>query len=92
MVTVTTQTKVSSGNTTTISTVTSPIGSAYMVTEYRPSATTTTAKQGSGLVTTETNQNFPDSGPGNTGEDASTANLLSHYDYDSHDTFDDIAS
>ena len=65
MVTVTTQTNVSSGNTTTISTVTSPIGSAYVFTTYNPSATTTTTTQGSGLVTTNTDPNFPGSDSGN---------------------------
>ena len=64
MVTVTTQTRVSSNYTTTISTVTSPVGSAYVVTKCSSTATTTTVTQGSGRVTTNTDQNFPGSGPG----------------------------
>ena len=80
MVTVTTQTNVSSGNTTTISTVTSPIGSAYVVNQYSPSATTTTAIQASGLVTTNTDPNLPGSGSGSIPENASTAELSSMHD------------
>ena len=101
MVTVTTQTRASSGNTTTISTVTSPIGSAYVFTAYSSSATTTTATQGSGLVTTNTDPNFPGSGSGSILKNASTPELfsiydyhtgVSTYDYDTGDTFGDIVS
>ena len=90
MVTVTTQTNVSSGNTTTISTVTSPIGSAYVFTAYNPSATTTTVTQASGLVTTNTDPNLPGSGSGSIPENASTATRLSMHDYDSGDSSDEI--
>ena len=79
MVTVTTQTSISSNNTTTISTVRSPIGSAYVVTEYSSSATTRTAIQGSGLVTTNTDQNFPDFGSESIFSDASITEPLSTY-------------
>ena len=89
MVTVTTQTRASSGNTTTISTVTSPIGSAYVFTTYNPSATTTTATQGSGLVTTNTDPNFPGSDSGNIYE-AIPDSELARYDYDPNDLFSDI--
>ena len=90
MVTVTTQTRVSSGYTTTISTVTSPIGSAYVVTKYSSSATTTTATQASGLVTTNTDPNLPGSGSGSIPENASTAEPSSMHDYNTDDSSDDI--
>ena len=89
MVTVTTQTRVSSGNTTTISTVTSPIGSAYVFTTYNPSATTTTVTQGSGLVTTNTDPNFPGSDSGNIHEEIPDSELA-RYDYDPDDLFSDF--
>ena len=79
MVTVTTQTRVSSNNTTTISTVTSPKGSAYVITECSASATTTTATQGSGLVTTYTDQNFPGSDSVRIFVDESDPELLGVY-------------
>ena len=92
IVSVTTQTTVSSsGNTTTISTVTSPIGSAYMVTERSSSATITRAIQVSGRVNTDTNQNFPGSDPENIYQYISPSEL-SRYDYDSDDSFDGIPS
>ena len=90
MVTVTTQTRVSSGNTTTISTVTSPIGSAYIVTEYTTTTTITTVTQGSGLVTTNTDQNFPGSGFESIFSDKSIDELLRMYHPDPEETFDDI--
>ena len=90
MVTVTTQTNVSSGNTISISTVTSPIGSAYVVHQYSSSATITTAIQASGLVTTNTDPNLPGSGSGSIPENASTAELSNMHDYDTDDSSDDI--
>ena len=90
MVTVTTQTRVSSGYTTTISTVTSPMGSAYVFNRYSSLATITTAIQASGLVTTNTDPNLPGSGSGSILENASTATRLSMHDYDSGDSSDEI--
>ena len=90
MVTVTTQTRVSSGYTTTISTVTSPMGSAYVVNRYSSLATITTAIQASGLVTTNTDPNLPGSGSGSIPENASTAELSSMHDYNTDDSSDDI--
>ena len=88
MVTVTTQTRRSSGYTTTISTVTSEIGSAYVVTNHNRSATTTTAIQGSGLLTTNTDLNFLSSFPGNLEE---ISDLYEpRYDYNTDDSSDDI--
>ncbi|UYM17034.1 hypothetical protein [Endozoicomonas euniceicola] len=100
VVAVTTRTtKVSSNSTETLSTVTSPIGSAYLlVTEYRSAATATittataTATQGSGLVTTYTKQNVPGSGPESIYSDQSIDELLEMYQPDSEETFDDIPS
>ena len=88
IVSVTTQPMVSSG--ATISTITSPIGSAYMVTKETSSATITTAIRGSGRVNTDTNQNFPDSDSWNLYQDISLSELQSDYDYDSDDSFSDI--
>ena len=90
MVTVTTYARVSSGYTTTISTVTSPMGSAYVVNQYSSSATITTAIQASGLVTTNTDPNLPGSGSGSIPENASTAELSSMHNYDTDDSSDDI--
>ncbi|UYM17033.1 hypothetical protein [Endozoicomonas euniceicola] len=97
VVAVTTRTKVSLNSTETLSTVTSPIGSAYLlVTEYRSAATATittaTATQGSGLVTTYTKQNVPGSGPESIYSDQSIDELLEMYQPDSEETFDDIPS
>ena len=90
MVTVTIQARVSSGYTTTISTVTSPMGSAYVVNQYSSLATTTTAIQASGLVTTNTDPNLPGSGSGSIPENASTAEPSSMHDYNTDDSSDDI--
>ena len=90
MVTVTIQARVSSGYTTTISTVTSPMGSAYVVNRYSSLATITTAIQASGLVTTNTDPNLPGSGSGSIPENASTAEPSSMHDYNTDDSSDDI--
>ena len=90
MVTVTIQARVSSGYTTTISTVTSPMGSAYVFNRYSSLATITTAIQASGLVTTNTDPNLPGSGSGSIPENASTAEPSSMHDYNTDDSSDDI--
>ena len=86
MVTVTIQARVSSGHTTTISTITSPMGSAYVFTAYSHSATITTAIQASGLVTTNNDPNLSGSGSGSILPNASTAEPSSMHDYDSDDS------
>ena len=90
MVTVTIQARVSSGHTTTISTITSPMGSAYVFTAYSHSATITTAIQASGLVTTNNDPNLSGSGSGSILPNASTAEPSSMHDNDSDDSSDEI--
>ncbi|UYM17038.1 hypothetical protein [Endozoicomonas euniceicola] len=98
VVAVTTRTtKVSSNSTATLSTVSSPIGSAYLlVTEYRSAATATIttalATQGSGLVTADTEQNAPGSASESIFSDQSIDELLEMYQPDPEETFDDIPS
>ena len=68
IVAATTRTLEFSDNVTTLSSVTSPLGSAHIVTEYMPSVTVTTVTQGSGGVTREASPNL--SGAGYHSEDA----------------------
>ncbi|WP_407647952.1 C2H2-type zinc finger protein [Endozoicomonas gorgoniicola] len=90
IVSVTTQTTVTSGSTISISTVTSRKGGAYTVTKETSSATITTATQESGLVTTEITPNVPGSDSRNIFEEIIPDSELALYDYESDDSLSNI--